>query len=348
MIKRCPAPYVSPGQILSSRYQNQVREAARANTIFAGVNIRAVQSLHGTVMSRDLENDEWRHPWHTQVRWDGQAFVAQVNPGFVNGNAPYASDYRGGAAVPLTGDPEERYKLPEMRLAWRKVGGDADELDGFDEPIPEFFKFQGVEERRPSKLQAIFEGGSYNIPTEYPTERYLRASEVVLRQPRQSLWWEVEALSPLISSASVKWTPIIKAPPSKDSKVLVLPRIMNIEDLPPEVRLLRALKDGALDNGFDQEMIATVYALSPPKKGKGQPPNQDWKIYVQHHLFWNMMHWTHVNVEPVSNNITLAVPLAFGMAQPLINGLLAPVNDFFSEALAFASNNTVESGFWSI
>jgi hypothetical protein len=103
------------------------------------------------------------------------------------------------------------------------------------------------------------------------------------------------------------------------------------------------------DEGFDALHLATVYLLSPEDMSAGSELGPDWTPYVKHRVFWNLVHAVRFD-PPVgrNENITLFTGLAGGVADGIINQLLATNNDASAAASEFLANRTVEGRFWSI
>jgi hypothetical protein len=70
---------------------------------------------------------------------------------------------------------------------------------------------------------------------------------------------------------------------------------------------------------------------------------------VKHHLFWNLVH--DVTVQPragSSENMLLPTGLALGVADSVINRILATINDKNAALTEFLEKRTVEGRFWTI
>jgi len=100
---------------------------------------------------------------------------------------------------------------------------------------------------------------------------------------------------------------------------------------------------------FDTIPVATVYLLSPENAIQNEEPGPDWSPYVKHHLFWNLIY--DVTVQPPagsSENMTLPTGLALGVADGVINQMLAMINDQNADLTEFLGKNTVELRFWRV
>ena len=73
---------------------NNYLEQARRNSIAGIRNGHFSRSKNGTLISADLGNDEWAHPWQISTEWDGKQklWIATVKPGTVNGIEVWADD----------------------------------------------------------------------------------------------------------------------------------------------------------------------------------------------------------------------------------------------------------------
>lgn len=120
---------------------------------------------------------------------------------------------------------------------------------------------------------------------------------------------------------------------------------------PPEEQSL-ALMYGTLlnagDTQYDELKMATVWIVSPPDAAADGEPDETWTPYAQHFAFWNLQHTSRL-IPPKAPNppLQLFVPLADGVAQPIINALLSFVNDQNAEAEAFFNQADARGMFWS-
>ena len=100
---------------------------------------------------------------------------------------------------------------------------------------------------------------------------------------------------------------------------------------------------------WDDKLIATLYLLSPMDAPLGSDPNGSWTPYVAHNVFWSM-DWAQPLAPdaPVQQPLTLIVPLAGGVAQPIVNMLLANVNDSYNQLSNMLAANSMAGRFWTI
>jgi len=304
--------------------------------------LRREQILGCTVM----EHGVWKHPWQVTPSWsfEREEWVAQIHPGFVNGlDAEVRID--AGEAPPETlerlgAKNEERVDArltenPQMPLRqWRAIGTDASpesvSLSGFEtivesfEPVPEFFRSLGAGE----------------------DGRLLRATEIVLQQDRLTTgtdWTFGAGVDGTVAQFNVTYA----LPPRARERAYLRTTSRYEPPAPPDP--LDRLMGRWEDEGFDALHLATVYLLSPENMPAGSEPGPDWTPYVKHRVFWNLVH--AVRFDPPAGrteNLTLFTGLAGGVADGLINQLLADNNDKSAAASEFLANRTVEGRFWSI
>lgn len=307
--------------------------------------IRREQILGCTVM----KHGAWKHPWQVTPSWniEREEWVAQIHPGFVNGfdaevrlraeEAPLETvmrlDARKGERVDA-----RLSETPELPLRqWRAIGTDAtpaqvsvralDTIVESFEPVPEFFRELGA--------GPPDEGG-----------RLLRATEVVLQQDRLTTgadWTFGAGADGSFAQFNVTYT----LPPGARERAYLLTTSRFDPPAPPDP--LDQLLGRWMDEGFDALHLSTIYLLSPEDTPAGAEPGPEWTPYVKHRVFWNLVHALRFD-PPVdrTENTTLFTGLAGGVADGLINQLLAENNDKFAAASEFLATRTVEGRFWSI
>ncbi|PAW63359.1 MAG: hypothetical protein B9S36_04955, partial [Verrucomicrobiia bacterium Tous-C2TDCM] len=224
---------------------------------------------------------------------------------------------------------------PQMPLRqWRAIGTDASpesvSVSGFEtivesfEPVPEFFRSLGAGE----------------------DGRLLRATEIVLHQDRLTTgtnWTFGAGVDGTVAQFNVTYG---LQPGSRERAYL---RTTSRHEPPAPPDPMDRLMGRSEDEGFDALHLATVYLLSPEDMSAGSNPGPDWTPYVKHRVFWNLVHAVRFD-PPVgrTENITLFTGLAGGVADGIINQLLAENNDKSAAASEFLANRTVEGRFWSI
>jgi hypothetical protein len=83
-------------------------------------------------------------------------------------------------------------------------------------------------------------------------------------------------------------------------------------------------------------LMARVWMVSPRDAGETAVPDAAWEPYLQHFVFWNLNWANKVAITAdVDLPITLPIPLAGGLAQPLIDFILGAISQGFSEAINF-------------
>lgn len=296
-----------------------------------------------------LAHGGWKHPWHVTPSWsfEREEWVCEIHPGFVNGldaevrldagDAPLETLERLGAR---TGERVDAWltENPQMPLRqWRAIGTDASpenvSVSGFEtivesyEPVPEFFRSLGAGE--PGQRG-----------------RLLRATEIVLQQDRLTTGtdWTFGAG---VDGTFAQFNVTYGLPPGARERAYLRTTSRYEPPAPPDP--LDRLMGRWEDEGFDALHLATVYLLSPEDTPSETNPGSEWTPYVKHRVFWNLVHAVRFD-PPVgrTENLTLFTGLAGGVADGLINQLLADNNDKSVAASEFLANRTVEGSFWSI
>jgi hypothetical protein len=314
--------------------------AATWNALIA--RLRREQIVGCTVM----EHGGWKHPWQVTPSWsfEREEWVARIHPGFVNGldaevrlrteEAPLETVVRLGGR---NGRRVDAWLTegPQMTLRqWRPIGADATpesvSVSGFEtivesfEPVPEFFRSLGAGE----------------------DGRLLRATEIMLQQDRLTTGtdWTFGAGA---DGTFAQFNVTYGLPPGARERAYLRTTSRYEPPAPPHPmdRLLGRWED----EGFDALHLATVYLLSPEDTPAGAKPGPDWTPYVKHRVFWNLVHAVRSD-PPVgrTENITIFTGLAGGVADGLINQLLATNNDASAAASEFLANRTVEGRFWTV
>lgn len=195
------------------------------------------------------------------------------------------------------------------------------------EPVPEFFRSLGAGE--PGQRG-----------------RLLRATEIVLQQDRLTTGtdWTFGAG---VDGTFAQFNVTYGLPPGARERAYLRTTSRYEPPAPPDP--LDRLMGRWEDEGFDALHLATVYLLSPEDTPSETNPGSEWTPYVKHRVFWNLVHAVRFD-PPVgrTENLTLFTGLAGGVADGLINQLLADNNDKSAAASEFLANRTVEGSFWSI
>lgn len=292
-----------------------------------------------------LGNDEWRHPWFTSVAWNAfdARFEALIKPGFVNYLPATVDVVIDGLHkdVPLTDDP--RLPLP----SWRRIGADAEPVgqlaneDGTVtlsyETVPDFFLALGVSAKTETTLD---EGNALDVlaPSDVPPRR-LVACDLVLNQDR--LGYTTATLGDGLLTVG-----FTRSPAAREAAYVRAARRYVPAGEPDPVQQLAGNWE---DDTRDSELIATVYLLSPERTAADAPPDQTWTPFVQHELFWNLNHDTNdIPPQPNVNPLTLVTGLAGGMADGLIQSMLAANDAEALAALNFLANQRLTGMFWGV
>ena len=307
-----------------------------------------------------------RHAWHVLLSFEWlpndkqPSWVADIQPGFVEHSCPIVATTVGNAprqtlwreqvtktqGVDLN-DPKASidvplYDHPQITLGWRPIGRDGDSGDA----VPKFFKELGVGDP-PKAVSEDSIGQPQNLAdqTVSPGNRLLRACSLVLYKPRVALTAQTDVGNPLVDSVSVTQTLGLKAPsPNQKLKIAALSKYDPTADV--------GIQPWAMDyqeQTWDDKLIATLYLLSPMDAPLGSDPNGSWTPYVAHNVFWSM-DWAQPLAPdaPVQQPLTLIVPLAGGVAQPIVNMLLANVNDSYNQLSNMLAANSMAGRFWTI
>jgi len=310
------------------------------------------------------------HPWQLRPQWvekpkePGKGYwTVTPHPGLVNGipaavkmafaEAPLLAQERILAEAkeanrPRPG-PETRVDVfvdeqASLRIQWRAIGSDAapegaasgnadtGEIRASFEPVPEFFKRLGVADANPDLLGPQAE-----------TQRYLRAGDVVLNQPRLAFANEV-TVGALVDGSIISANPTFAIPPDRQSRLTATAKFVPIRDV--QRRDLLAMR--FVDEPFDQALIATVYALSPPFPQDTQI-NGGWVIYIKYQVHWNLVHATpRIEERRELPRITFVTPLGLGLANLQIAEILSRNNDYSQAVLDLYQQNNLRGTFYAV
>lgn len=287
---------------------------------------------------RVLDPVQWRSPWHTTVAWspDREQWEATVKPGFVNGIDPMTVD---AVAVAEKRDITERgladLETPRIALTtWRTPS-----------PVPEYFVKRGVAASVDlPTVDTLLETGLPQVatPTQQPS-RIVLAMDIVLHQPRAASRVDYQTTTAGgADGVGLRYQ-------ISYSGGLGRPYVRAVRELIPDPPLdLASLIDGSkADAGIDRKLVATVYVLSPEGVLEGEP-DASWTAHVKHELFWNLTYHATGTPGASSDDLRLDVPLAGGIAQPLIGQILASVNDANSAVAQFLSARVAAGKWWSV
>jgi hypothetical protein len=334
-----------------------------AHRIFQGRNCRLCKTARGIIISGSVALD-WIHPWQVSSTFEwiqsGKGeWRATINPGFVNGRDAFISMPAGWPTprddardVPLTDDPTPCLDLGDWRNPQISSGigitDDGDITYGPGEGFPDFFIALGV--------QAAAPGGESADPPYDPTRtRQIRATDIVLTQPRIGAHLDVATGDQVADGQSESVSRVFDnsyfATTGGRARLTAVSQYTppNSDDSSDDLKaVFGTLLDGS-DPQYDQILIATVWAVSQPDAGEDAMPDATWDAYAQHFVFWNLNYAAGSFAPPVVDDpIQLIVPLAGGVAQPIIDSLLGAVNDADSEIAAYLSQADARGKFWSI
>lgn len=238
-------------------------------------------------------------------------------------------------------------EMAELKFNWRKVGsdgspesvsgdGDSGGIIGSFEKVPEFFKRMGVADANPKILEA---------PPK--TQRLLRACDVVLNQPRTGLINVSEISAAAIDTTLVSINPSFVVPPDKEPYLGALSKFVPLVATPSTFADL--VFQRFIDTPFDQIHLSTVYLLSPQMPLLDEDNLEGWQPYVKYNCHYNLVHSTQqIERRQEFVPISLVVPLAGGLAQPLINYILAENNFFAQATLDFYAQRKLNGKFYAI
>lgn len=311
------------------------------------------------------------HPWQITAEYytDPIANIsywrASLSPGLVNGfpakitmqysDAPLAAQERirlenieAKKPAPKKTDRVAVY-LDEgaaVKLLFRKIGSDADpssitgnagsgNITGVFEKVPDFFKRLGVADAKTNLLAEKAE-----------TQRLLLACDIVLNQPRVALTNSISISAASIDTTLISINPGFMSPKDREASVIALPKYvapiqtLNFADL---------FFQRFSDSSSDQLHLSTVYLLSPVLPLLDQANLSSWQPFIKYNCHHNLVH----AVKQIENReeftpLSLVVPLAGGVAQPIIDYILAENNFFAQAALDFYQQRNLGGKFYAV
>ncbi|MEQ1862987.1 MAG: hypothetical protein ABMA13_23950, partial [Chthoniobacteraceae bacterium] len=296
-----------------------------------------------------------RHAWQVSARWRpddrepaGGVWVAAIEPGFVNGRDVLLHDDERGEAFPLTDDVP-----PEIAIrGWRdpaQPGGavataDLELIVESAEGYPPFFDTIGVTPAaRGGKGFAALEGASDPDRT-----RQIRAVDVVLITPRIAARQQVDVLNPFTDQQAVQIsTAFSDAALQRNARHRI--GIFGQQWTPPHAATpAEKLSGAAAEPELDELLLATLYVVSPPAAGDDAKPDASWTAYPRHRVFWNLAHAARNETPKTAfTPITFFLPLAGGLAQPIISAILTPLNDAASLVYALLDSADFTGRYWA-
>ena len=340
----------------------------------AGTNATVGYTPEGQIVNVS-QGSSWCHPWFTFPQWgtllDGktQGWKADILPGWVGDGCPtmrmtvetapnrtVQREFERQTELSLAAQPVPNkvdlqnpsapidvplYDTGTLDLTFRNIGTDGDS----SEAVPPYFSALGVG----NPVPALNPDGSNadevtnaltGVPA--PTNRLLRACDLVLTQPRTALTSQITVGNPGADATAITQTLGITAPPPA-AKLEITAVSKFVPVVPDPLDLTYT------EPNFDQLLVSTVFLLSPPNLPKYSDPDGSWTAYVSHGLFWNLDYMQPAAAYvPAPDPISLLVPLAGGVAQPIVNGLLSPVNDAVQQLLDQLNTNTQQGVFFTV
>ena len=349
--------------ILAEKWNELVREVKRAHTI-AGLGCETKQTPNGCIISGS-GTGRGRHPWQVSPSWQidpklkllGGQWTATIWPGFVNGRDATITQSRmiqsklNTLEVPLTDQDPPALALTSFRNPATSAGieyspdGDLITLPG--EGYPAFFNQLGVVPvaKRGTGVESID-----NQPTDPNRTRQIRACDIALVTPRASARQQVDVLDPTVDSQSVSISTTIDTSAFANAPSAQWLITTSEWQPPKEPTDLDRLMGTAVEPQTDELKLSTVWFVSPPDASSDDPPDNTWTPYPQHFIFWNLNHASLAPIpdatpEPIT--FPLGSVLAGGVSEQLINSLLSPVNDAYSQIAAYLSSTNYSGMFWS-
>ena len=245
--------------------------------------------------------------------------------------------------------------------AVRKVGFTGNPVEdamiffgGTPEQVPEPFLALGCKqvtstvELQGTQIQ-VDETGEKDIPAE--DVRLVRAADVVLKVERASLKYDIVKGNALIDGYTQLVVPRYGRNSAKNKYAELRIQAGEFTPIPPMTMegLLAGLPS---DPEYDELKIATIYFISP--FGTSYGPQEDvpitgsWQIEVKYETFWNVC-YCPAEIPPIvpPAPLVLIIPLLSGIANFIINTILAPINDAMSLFMATQRNKPLVGKFWS-
>lgn len=287
----------------------------------------------------------WDHPWRTILSYNDENWNAEVKPGFVNGIDPIVFGLKeNGEDVSLCSYPA----IP--------IHNWGNGFAGISQGAREFFKTRGAREIVDSDNLIINEAmGNVAIAEEddsqEPTSnKRLVATVLYLSIARPSLVSEIVILDGSGLSGRVIDYQARYEMGSVDRNGLRA-RLMQSTIMPEPSRTPTPLEIylgiAPADDGEDRIPVATLFLLSPEDEEGETKPDNRWTPYVQHHLFWNVMHALKMDAPKESPPpIRLATGLA--IADTLGNQMLSTINDKASAIYGALNASQIQGRYYTI
>jgi len=193
----------------------------------------------------------FRHPWNTQLSYNGKFWEFNTKAGMVNDTDPFRfkdPDETHPTRFKAFIDQEEPVQFPISNDVWRQIGTDAD--PGDSEPVPEFFLLRNV--LPPAGLTQTLFGIDVEENLFKDGARLLRACDLVLTQPRPAL---------AASTDETGLQLLVIQPPDNDPQLNLLSKFeLSVAGGIPALEQLATL---FTDRTFEELHIATIcYTVS--------------------------------------------------------------------------------------
>lgn len=317
--------------------------------------------------------DTGSHPWKIQPVWQKAKDKKKyghwrgiITPGLVNGipafikmiykEAPFEAQERIRLdAIKNKKPPPEDTDVvkvyldedAEIKFVLRKIGSDATPdsvsgnantggITGVFEKVPEFFKRLGVRDANPK------------IGGEVPdVTRLLRACDVSLNQPRVGMINTATISAAAIDTTLVSINPAFTIPTEKEPSVTASTKYVTFD--PPNFNFSDLIFQRFIDTPIDRFHLSTFYLLSPELPLLNTDDLENWQPYIKYNCHYNLVHATQqIERREEFVPLTLTIPLAGGLAQPVINYILAENNFFAQAALDFYQQRKLNGRFYVI
>lgn len=181
--------------------------------------------------------------------------------------------------------------------------------------------------------------------------RQLRAAEIILSVPRPGTRLEYEVQSPLTSPAAVQLSTAFVTDYFNRQQGRARVRAA-LRFIPPGESTIAGTFSTLLNGGdpqFDELHLATVWMVSPAGMSAEAQPDEAWEPVIQHRVWWNV-NYAPRNIPRTEKEgpVVFLLPLAFGSAQGIINGILSSINGALNEAISYLRTSADGTGrFWS-
>ena len=253
------------------------------------------------------------------------------------------------STLPKPGDLVKIYldEQAELKFNWRAIGTDGSpdsvsgnassgNITGVFEKVPDFFKRMGVAD------------ANTKIGGEQPaTTRLLKACDIVLNQPRVGLTNTADISPAAIDTTLVSINPDFIVPSDTEPHVTALSKF--VSPISTTTKFEDLIFGRFLDTPTDQLYLSTAYLLSPVLPLLDPTDLEGWQVYLKYNCHHNLVHATQqIEKRTEFVPLTLIIPLAGGLAQPVINYILAENNFFAQAALDFYQQRKLNGKFYAI